>query len=84
MNRIMKTIFGLAVATIGLLSGSADALNIPYTASPGVSHRQIVYKKTTDRDGRPVTLKYRIYVHDGDAKTAQVARAYQQYLAERK
>lgn len=32
--------------------------------------------------GKPVTLRYRVYVHRGDAKQAKVAEAYKQYVRE--
>ncbi len=35
----------------------------------------------TLRPGRPVTLAYRVFVHDGDVRAARVAEAYARYAA---
>ena len=39
-------------------------------------------RPVTLEPGKPLTLKYRIYVHEGDAEMAQVAKAYADYTKE--
>ncbi len=41
-------------------------------------------KPVTLKPGEPVILRYRIFIHRGDARTADVASAYERYLKERR
>ena len=41
-------------------------------------------RPVTVQPGKPLTLRYRIYVHEGNAELAQVAKAYARYIGKKK